>query len=150
MSCQRCQSKRLAEVSGKCSDMCSAQIGTIEVSGYIPRDLGVGGGDYLEITYCLDCGQLQGKFPLPLANIEKDITDEEVVEFYDNYFVEGQRLNFPRYLEQELSDSAEQLCSKFARFITDFLSENHKSPYKMVSISKFVQMYRSNNVYMEE
>lgn len=150
MSCQRCKSKRIAEVNGKCSDMCSYEVSGTEVSGYVPSDLGVGGGDYIEVKYCLDCGQLQGKFPLPVAEIEKDITDEEVAEFYDNYFVEGQRFTFPRYLEQELSDSAERLCSKFARFVSDFLSENHQSPYKMVSINKFVQMYRSNDVYMDE
>lgn len=150
MSCQRCQSERVAEVSGKCSDMCDYQVGTTEVLGYVPNDLGVGGGDYLEFKYCLNCGQLQGKFPLPPAEIEKDITDEEVAEFYDNYFVEGQRLNFPRYVEQELSDSAERLCSKFARFVSGFLDENHQSPYKMVSVNKFVQMYRSNNTYMED
>jgi hypothetical protein len=31
---------------------------------------GIGGDDYVEIHYCLDCGQLQGNFPLPPIAME--------------------------------------------------------------------------------
>jgi hypothetical protein len=35
-----------------------------EHDGYVPSNLGIGSGDYIEIQYCLDCGQLQGEFPI--------------------------------------------------------------------------------------
>ena len=51
--------------------MCGVDFGRLHQSGYVPRDLGVGGGDDVEFTYCLDCGQIQGTFPLPPAKIER-------------------------------------------------------------------------------
>lgn len=80
MSCQRCNSNRVAEVSAKCSDMCGINLGDSGHEGYVPKDLGIGVGDYVEFEFCLDCGQLQGIFPLPPAQIEKDTPDEELVE----------------------------------------------------------------------
>ena len=65
MRCQRCQSKRVADVNGKTADLCGISLGEHESFGYVPLDLGLGGGDYLRFRYCLDCGQLQGMFPLP-------------------------------------------------------------------------------------
>jgi hypothetical protein len=38
--------------------------------GYVARDLGIGGDD-VNFDYCLDCGQIQGKFPLPLTERER-------------------------------------------------------------------------------
>jgi hypothetical protein len=38
--------------------------------GYVPRDLGVGGGDDVEFDYGLDCGRIQGKFPLATTELE--------------------------------------------------------------------------------
>jgi len=32
--------------------------------GYVPDDMGIGGGDYIRLHICLECGQVQGKFPL--------------------------------------------------------------------------------------
>lgn len=73
MKCQKCQSSRVAEVGGKCSDLCHASLGDRSHNGYVPDDLGVGGGDYLDVTYCLDCGYLQGKWPLPKSKLEEAI-----------------------------------------------------------------------------
>lgn len=70
MSCQSCGSARLLEASAHCSDMFSGSIGGKEISGYVPRDLGIGGGDDMEITLCLDCGQVQGTWPLPRSTHE--------------------------------------------------------------------------------
>lgn len=70
MKC-KCGSERIASLSGKTSDCCFTSIGGNEVDGYVPRDMGVGGGDYIDLTYCLDCGQIQGKFPLPLCDLEQ-------------------------------------------------------------------------------
>lgn len=71
MSCQRCNSKRVASFSAKCSDRGWASIGGVEKDGYLPSDMGVGGGDYLEIDVCLECGQLQGTWPLPECEMER-------------------------------------------------------------------------------
>lgn len=67
MTC-KCGSRRIYGVSAKCSDTCtfwskngpSAQ----RMEGYVPDDAGIGGGDYIEFSYCLDCGRIQGDFPL--------------------------------------------------------------------------------------
>jgi hypothetical protein len=75
MTCMRCQSERVADAGGKCSDMSHFSVGEIDYNGYVPYDVGIGGGDYIEIRYCLDCGQMQGNFPLPLSPIEKGEED---------------------------------------------------------------------------
>lgn len=79
--CQRCRSKRVAGISGKCSDCCSwSMIGdemTEPDDGYVPGDMGIGGGDYIEFAFCLECGQIQGEFPRPPTEIE---TGEEADE----------------------------------------------------------------------
>jgi hypothetical protein len=36
--------------------------------GYVPSCLGVGEGDYVEFEYCLDCGQIMGKFPVEVPS----------------------------------------------------------------------------------
>lgn len=66
MSCQRCGSERVANLQAKCNDCCGITFrdGTI-MEGYVPQQTGVGSGDYIEIDYCLDCGQIQGEFPRP-------------------------------------------------------------------------------------
>jgi hypothetical protein len=79
MKCQRCKSERNTYITAKCSDMCNVMqykdSGYVEHNGYVPEDIGIGGGDYVEFVYCLDCGQIHGKFPLPLTEIEK--SDEQ-------------------------------------------------------------------------
>lgn len=71
--CQRCESKRLVSISSKSSDLNSVYVGADEVQqdGYVPSDMGIGGGDYVEFQWCLDCGQIQGQFPLPMTELEE-------------------------------------------------------------------------------
>lgn len=67
MKCQRCKSTRLVHVDGKTSDLCSvvfAESYNIREPTYVPENIGIGGGDYITFTYCLNCGQIQGKFPI--------------------------------------------------------------------------------------
>jgi len=64
MKCQRCKSKRIANIEGKSSDCNAGHVGDKGWNGYIPDDLGIGGGDYFSLTWCLDCGQIQDNFPL--------------------------------------------------------------------------------------
>jgi len=73
MVCQKCQSKRSASVQGKTSDLCCFYVSSndIELNDYVPSGVGIGGGDYIEFTYCLDCGQIQGNFPISSEVITK-------------------------------------------------------------------------------
>lgn len=69
--CQRCKSTRVASISGKSSDMNTTRIADKRDDGYVPYDMGIGGGDYIKLEFCLDCGQLQGAFPLPPTELEE-------------------------------------------------------------------------------
>lgn len=81
-TCQRCQSNRIASVCGKVRDCCSFSAGEYDRDGYVPHDMGIckGDGDYLEFEWCLECGQMQGTFPLPPAMIETDSYEDETEE----------------------------------------------------------------------
>lgn len=74
--CMRCSGSRLADILARCSDMCSVELGGRRRHGYVPRDLGIGGGDDVGFVYCLDCGQLQGRFPLPRTRMEEGEREE--------------------------------------------------------------------------
>ena len=65
MACQRCKCDRILKVDAKCSDMCSVQYKGEDKNGYVPSGLGIGGGDYIELSICMGCGQVQGdSFPI--------------------------------------------------------------------------------------
>ena len=68
MSCQRCKKDRVIYVQGKTSDMCFVRYKDKEHDGYVPDSIGLKDdgayGDYVQIEYCLECGQVQGKFPI--------------------------------------------------------------------------------------
>lgn len=68
MKCQRCGSDRIAGVSAKCSDCCSINYKNFVSDGYVPEGFGVGGGDYVEFDWCLECGQIQREFPVEDPN----------------------------------------------------------------------------------
>jgi len=40
------------------------------VNDYVPGDFGIGGGDYIRFDYCLECGKIQGDFPLEITELE--------------------------------------------------------------------------------
>jgi len=65
VTCQKCKSTRIFEVNSKASDCHWTYFNGKEDVGYLNSNIGIGGGDYLEMTYCLECGQIQGKWPLP-------------------------------------------------------------------------------------
>ena len=64
MGCQRCYSNTVASINAKCSDRFYCILSNTEYSGYVPSSLGIGSFDYVEFSYCLTCGQIQGDFPL--------------------------------------------------------------------------------------
>ncbi len=81
MSCDKCKSGRIIHVSGKTSDMCSINGQPdgkyIDRSDYVPSGIGLGDDeDYLDFAYCLDCGKIQGKFPISKSKVAKLLTDE--------------------------------------------------------------------------
>lgn len=82
MNCDNCQSNRIVEVSGKCSDLCLVKMGEKQYGGYAPDDMVIGtdDGDYLEFNFCLNCGKIQGQFPLETTKLEKGESYDDVEE----------------------------------------------------------------------
>jgi hypothetical protein len=75
MACQ-CGSIRIIHAGAKCSDRFWASYGNVQHEGYVPGELGIGSGDYLELSYCADCGHIQGFQPI----LESTLTEV----FYPN------------------------------------------------------------------
>ena len=77
MSCQSCNSDRMMIVAGKCSDLGGIAVNhlLIDHDGYMPYGLNVGGGDYIELDVCLDCGQLQGEWPVDDSAVAEAVED---------------------------------------------------------------------------
>jgi hypothetical protein len=75
--CTKCNSPRIAIVGGKCSDMAWVNIESdnVDYQGYAM--IFDNGGDYINIDICLDCGQVQGKFPISRKEIKEIFTDGE-------------------------------------------------------------------------
>lgn len=63
--CQKCESDRVVFFSAKCSDLFFSRYKGKEHNGYVnlPDHL-QDYGDYVDIDLCLECGQVQGKFPM--------------------------------------------------------------------------------------
>lgn len=151
MNCQRCQSKRVAGVTAKCSDCCGVNLNGADHEGYVPTGLGIGGGDYVDFSFCLDCGQLQGNFPLAPAEIEKDIPAEEVVEFFDNHFVEGKHFNtLPPDIKRMIIDHAKRVSPELGSFVQNYIDLNTGSQLGLrhPPVNKFVQMFRDKDFYL--
>jgi hypothetical protein len=78
VKCQRllCRSHRVADVYGKCSGNSSYTLGDKDRDGYLPSDMGVCYTDEITFSYCLDCGQIQGTWPLPRTKFELGTENE--------------------------------------------------------------------------
>lgn len=79
MKCLKCDSDRLIDVGGKTSDCYGHVYKGKSYDGYVPENIGIGGGDYIEFIYCLDCGQIQDTFPKDDPQVEDGETT------YDTY-----------------------------------------------------------------
>jgi hypothetical protein len=64
--CDKCLSGRIMLVTAKCSDLCAIGYDDIDYDGYVPGGFPFSDefGDYVEFALCLDCGKMQGKFPV--------------------------------------------------------------------------------------
>jgi hypothetical protein len=91
MNCQTCSSDRIMNVYAKSSDLNSLSIKGHNLDHYLPDGIGLGDdSDAVSMDYCLNCGQIQGEFPLPITNLEvgravdeddlDDLSDEEKAE----------------------------------------------------------------------
>lgn len=64
-ACTGCGKDRLMDITAKCSDACWARFKNKNHTGYVPQGIGLGNDDdHVEITYCLDCGKIQGTWPV--------------------------------------------------------------------------------------
>ena len=73
----QCDSDRIFHASAKVSDRCYSTFNGKEHDGYVPTEIGVGGWDYLRLDICLECGKLQGKFPVPDPEFAMDDEEDE-------------------------------------------------------------------------
>ena len=78
-SCQKYKSNRIMSISGKTSDCFGANYLGKEYDGYVLSDVGIGGGDYIELLYCVQCGQIQGQFPIEEKIIQDQLNPEEAI-----------------------------------------------------------------------
>lgn len=85
MSCDSCKSDRTMLLSAKASDMFSWSYAGRDGNGYAPGIENVCRGDYLEMSFCLDCGKIQGKFPVVSEDLEFDAKAEAFKIFWEAY-----------------------------------------------------------------
>jgi hypothetical protein len=74
--CQSCESARVIWFGGKISDRFGAGISSHEHDGYVLGGMNIGGGDYIEIDMCLDCGRVQGQWPVEELPLERGEPEE--------------------------------------------------------------------------
>lgn len=62
--CEKCQDTRFLKINGHTADRCSVSFRSEDVNvehhGYVPRHIGIGGGDCIRLTICVGCGHVQG------------------------------------------------------------------------------------------
>lgn len=90
MNCDNCGGENILEISAKCSDMCILNYLGVEHAGYVPHDLPIGGGDYIKLSICFDCGKAQGikEAEDPMFYIDRAIDiygDEDEEEFEEEF-----------------------------------------------------------------
>ena len=83
-TCFKCGSDRVASIQGKSSDLSDFGYQGWEHSGYLPYVDNICGGDYIEFSVCLECGQVQGNFPVSDEGINEKRKEEEEDEDWDD------------------------------------------------------------------
>lgn len=53
------------QIIAKCSDCCNVKVPDLDLEkqGYVPRDLGIGGGDYIQLVINNETGKIDGWIP---------------------------------------------------------------------------------------
>ncbi len=57
--CMCCENPKIATISAKCSDKFMFNSKGIKYVGYVPYDIGIGGGEYISFELCLSCGKIR-------------------------------------------------------------------------------------------
>jgi hypothetical protein len=70
MTC-KCGSERIVNICGHSVDENVIKVGNFEIMDYLPGDMGIGDAGDIEFSYCLQCGQIQGEFPVKKTKLEK-------------------------------------------------------------------------------
>jgi len=103
MNCQKCKSKRLLDLNAHAKDLFSFRLTSDESKeyqeGYLPHITNLGSGDDLNMTICLDCGQVKGKWPAKtnIKNFNESLVDDDLSiddEEYDKLFPQDKILKF--------------------------------------------------------
>lgn len=82
MNCDNCKSDRIFEINSKSSDLNFYSFrGGPSRQGYAPHIENICGGDYIEVAVCLNCGKVQGKFPVSAEELES-LADNGPYYFY--------------------------------------------------------------------
>lgn len=78
MKCQLCKSLKIYHFNAHSKDLSSVveENGEYEHDGYFPKVKNICDGDDLDITICLNCGQVQGDFPVSIEEDEDEDDDE--------------------------------------------------------------------------
>ena len=84
-TCQNCNSPRVAVISAKVSDMCqSTMVNSPEYEPedfeYVPQDMNIHvpmDSDVMEFQLCLNCGTIQGQWPLPETALERRVQEND-------------------------------------------------------------------------
>jgi len=86
LKCDSCESERVATVEGDITNGFRLTIKEENFTEYVPRDIGFGiDGNYMKFKYCLNCGKIQGIFPVSDPDSEnQDEGDYEEDESEDN------------------------------------------------------------------
>lgn len=65
-TCQRCESNRIAFLGGQSNDYGYAHFQGKTQEGYLPFVKNLCDCDGCDFSVCLDCGQVQGNFPVDI------------------------------------------------------------------------------------
>ena len=84
-TCQNCNSERIALINAKVSDMCQSTMVNSpnyepEDFEYVPQDMNIHvpmDSDVMEFQLCLNCGTIQGQWPLPETALERRVQEND-------------------------------------------------------------------------
>jgi hypothetical protein len=97
MACKNCKTEHLVIVDAKCSDLCNVDYKGQSKQGYVPDDMGIGGGNYIKFSYCPNCGMMNGDFP-----INVNLKDEEYID-EDDLLEDWDRIRAVSFTDRELN-----------------------------------------------
>lgn len=128
--CQKCESDRIFQFCAKSSDLNTFNYKYGESKdGYLPYIDKICGGDYVRMKVCLECGQVQGKFPVEYPKDEEEIDEDEledpedkvdymVYKIYESHFDKHNLIN----CTEEITDPIKQQL--LMPYILDNLPDN--------------------------